>query len=91
MFFQARTEPTDDPELIEYLLNTDMVDMQYEVTRFRPRLTAEFFSQLDKTIGEERFQTEPDEDRLAELDSLRAYLEVINGALSPMKLVFRRR
>lgn len=91
MAFQARTEPTDDPGLIEYLLNTDMVDMQYEVTRFRPRLTPEFFTVLDKTIGEERFQTEPDEDRLAELDSLRAYLEVINGSLNRLRMVCRKR
>eukprot|EP00210_Caulerpa_lentillifera_P002096 g2011.t1 len=83
---EARIEPKDLEGFVEYFLNTDMKDMQYEVTKWRPRLTDEFFAILDKTIGDERFSAEPDEDKLAELDSLRAYLEeaikVIDNAVS---------
>lgn len=68
--------PTELEGFIDYFLDTDMADMQYEVTRFRPKLTQEFFSLLDNVIGSERFSQEPDEDRLNELESLRAYLEV---------------
>ena len=57
-----------------------MDDMQYEVTRYRPKLTPEFFAFLDNYIGTERFSAEPNEDRLAELDSLRAYLEVTSDS-----------
>eukprot|EP00803_Ostreobium_quekettii_P000201 evm.model.scf_1568.1 EVM.evm.TU.scf_1568.1 scf_1568:18732-18905(+) len=41
----------------------------------RPRLTPNFFKHLDKMIGMERFGAKPDQDRLAELDSLREYLQ----------------
>ena len=56
-----------------------MDDMQYEVARWRPKLTKEFFGLLDNTIGSERFASEPNEDRLAELESLRAYLEAVSN------------
>ena len=52
-----------------------MEDMQYEVSRWRPKLTPRFFALLDETIGTERFMESPNKDRLAELESLRAYLE----------------
>jgi hypothetical protein len=49
--------------------------VQWEVARCRPQLTPEFFKQLDTLVGAERFAAKPDEDRLAELDLLRKYLE----------------
>lgn len=43
----------------------------------RPKLTKEFFDKLNDVIGETRFQgVDVDEDRLAELETLRDYLEV---------------
>lgn len=69
-------EPKDLEEFVEYFLNTDMDDMRYEVTRYRPKLTPEFFTYLDKVIGMERFSDDPNQERISELESLRAYLEV---------------
>ncbi len=72
---EARNPPDDHIELIEYLLNTEAEDMQFEMARCRPKLTKEFFKQLDTIIGRERFAPKPDEERVAELDMLRQYLE----------------
>lgn len=55
--------------------------MQYEVARCRPQLTAEFFKQLDTLVGQERFAPKPDEERLAELETLRQYLEEAKEAV----------
>jgi hypothetical protein len=71
----TRSPPGEDnDELVEYFLNTMAEDMEYEVARCRPQLNADFFRQLDKRIGTERFATPPDEDVLAELTTLREYL-----------------
>jgi hypothetical protein len=70
----TRTPPADNDELVEYFLNTMAEDMEYEVARCRPQLNTEFFRQLDKRIGNERFATPPDEEVLAELETLRDYL-----------------
>ncbi|GLI61874.1 hypothetical protein VaNZ11_004384 [Volvox africanus] len=72
---EARNPPDDGLELIEYMLNTDAEDMEFEVARCRPKLTPAFFKQLDSVIGAERFSAKPDQERLAELDTLRQYLE----------------
>ena len=45
------------------------------MARCRPRINAAFFKQLDNLIGQERFAAKPDEERLAELETLRQYLE----------------
>jgi hypothetical protein len=45
--------------------------LQFEVARCRPQLTADFFKQLDTLVGQERFSPKPDEERLAELETLR--------------------
>lgn len=45
----------------------------------RPKLTKDFYDKLDNVIGETRFQgVDVDEDRLAELETLRDYLEVLS-------------
>jgi hypothetical protein len=71
----ARLPPDDPYDLIEYFLDTDAEDMEYEVARCRPLLTADFFATLTKQAGIERVSPQPDEDRLAELDGLREFLE----------------
>lgn len=55
--------------------------LQFEVARCRPQLTAEFFKQLDNLVGQERFAPKPDEERLAELETLRQYLEEAREAV----------
>ncbi|KAG2483075.1 hypothetical protein HYH03_018056 [Edaphochlamys debaryana] len=72
---EARNVPTDDLELIEFMLNTEAEDMEFEVARCRPRFTPAFFAKLSTIIGQERFAAKPDQERLAELDTLRQYLE----------------
>jgi hypothetical protein len=69
-----RTPPTDPHDLVEYFLNMDTEDMEYEVARCRPLMSKDFFAVIDKLAGVERLSTQPDEDRLAELDALREFL-----------------
>ena len=64
-------------ELVEYLLDTPSEDIEFEVARCRPLLDKPFFLALDGMIGAERFAAKPDEDRLAELDTLRQYLDTV--------------
>lgn len=79
---EGRTPPTAVHELVEYFLNTQADDMEYEVARCRPQLTADFFKQLDTMIGAERFAPDGgDEDRLGELELLRQYLEEARDAV----------
>ena len=48
---QSREVPPDDHDLVNFLLDTEAMEMDYEVARCRPRLTAEFFALLDRKIG----------------------------------------
>lgn len=93
---RSQRSPPDEPsELVEYFLNTNAEDMEFEVARCRPKLTPEFFKALDSMIGAERFgapasglvsakqaasedseaKAAASEERLAELELLRQYLE----------------
>lgn len=40
---ESRTPAANDEELVEYFLNTLAEDMEFEVARNRPRLSASFF------------------------------------------------
>ena len=70
----SRTPPEDAHDLVEYFLETEAMDMEYEVARCRPKLDKDFFAVLDKLVGIERLSTAPDEDRLIELETLRDFL-----------------
>lgn len=70
----SREVPDDKYELIEFFLETEATDMNYEVARCRPKLDDEFFTILNKQIGMEQLSLEKDEDKLAELEMLRDYL-----------------
>lgn len=75
---EARAVPEGDPELLEFFLNTEVQEMEYEVARCRPRLTPHFFSVLRAEAGALRFaveQTEERRDRLAELEALEKVLK----------------
>ncbi len=56
-------------------------DMDFEVARCRPLLTPEFFKELNDLVGRERFAPKPDQERLAELETLRDYLEGMSKAV----------
>lgn len=72
---EARALPTRMEDLVEYFLDTEAPEMEFEVARCRPMLEKPFFAHLDKVIGIERFATVPNEDRLAELETLRDYIK----------------
>jgi hypothetical protein len=66
--------PEQPAELVDFFLNCEASDMEFFVARTRERLDKNFFAAIDNAIGEERFLDEPDEDRIAELEGLCAYV-----------------
>lgn len=72
---EARKVPEVMEDLVEYFLDTEAPEMEFEIARCRPMVTPDFFAYLDKRIGLERFSTVPDEERLSELETLRDYLK----------------
>ncbi|KAF5734879.1 hypothetical protein HS088_TW15G00375 [Tripterygium wilfordii] len=76
---QSRVIPDTPAELIEYFLDTEAQEIEYEIARMRPRLNQEFFSHLQFELGQLRFavsKTQDMEDRLIELEALqKAFLE----------------
>ncbi|KAJ4712837.1 Dimethylallyl, adenosine tRNA methylthiotransferase [Melia azedarach] len=74
---QSRDIPDTAAELIEYFLDTEAQEFEFEIARLRPRLDQEFFSHLKFEIGQLRFavsKTEEMEDRLIELEALQKAL-----------------
>lgn len=74
---QARVVPDTPGELIEYFLDTEAQEMEFEIARLRPRLNEEFFTHLKFELGQLRFavsKTENTEDRLLELEALQKAL-----------------
>ncbi|XP_020217847.1 uncharacterized protein LOC109801238 [Cajanus cajan] len=70
---QSRVLPDTPQDLIEYLLDTEAQEIEFEIARMRPRLNQEFFSQLKLELGQLRFavnRTQLMEDRLIELEAL---------------------
>ncbi|PNH11257.1 hypothetical protein TSOC_001880 [Tetrabaena socialis] len=62
---ELRTPPAEHVELIEFMLNTEAEDMEFEVARCRPKFTPAFFKALDSIIGSERFNAKPDQEMAA--------------------------
>ncbi len=48
---QARQPPEKIEDLVEFFLDTEAPEMEFEVARCRPQLTPEFFAYLDRRIG----------------------------------------
>ena len=48
---QARKQPQSHAELVEYLLCTEQLEMEYETARCRPLMTQDFFGFLQEDIG----------------------------------------
>ncbi|KAK9805770.1 hypothetical protein WJX73_007953 [Symbiochloris irregularis] len=71
---EARQRPATQEQLVEYLLNTEAEEMEYETVRCRPLITDEFFTHLGSEIGKQRFASRPDEGKVAELEGLRDFL-----------------
>ena len=71
----ARDPPTAARALVEYFLETETEELEYEVARTRPSLTDDFFREVDAEVGSARFAKTPNEDRVAELEMLRDFLK----------------
>ncbi|KAK9276448.1 hypothetical protein L1049_005981 [Liquidambar formosana] len=74
---QSRRVPDTPAELIEYFLDTEAQEIEYEIARLRPRLNQELFSHLQFELGQLRFsvsKTQDMEDRLIELEALQKAL-----------------
>ncbi|KAJ6712307.1 DIMETHYLALLYL ADENOSINE TRNA METHYLTHIOTRANSFERASE [Salix purpurea] len=75
---QSRVIPDTPEKLIEYFLDTEAQEIEFEIARLKPRLNQEFFSQLQFELGQLRFavsKTEEMEDRLIELEALQKALQ----------------
>ncbi|KAA0039677.1 uncharacterized protein E6C27_scaffold558G00080 [Cucumis melo var. makuwa] len=75
---ESRVTPDNVTGLIEYFLDTEAQDIEFEIARLRPRLNEEFFSHVKLELGELRFavnKTEAMEDRVIELEALQKALE----------------
>lgn len=79
----TRVVPDTPAGLIEYFLDTEAQELEFEIARLRPRLDDEFFSRVKFEIGQLRFavaKTEEMEDRMIELEALqKALLEGIEA------------
>ncbi|KAK4761585.1 hypothetical protein SAY87_029469 [Trapa incisa] len=67
--------------MVEYFLDTEAQEIEFEIARMRLRLDEEFFAHLRMELGQLRFavsKTQDMEDRLIELEALqKALLEGI--------------
>ncbi|KAF5460812.1 hypothetical protein F2P56_020653 [Juglans regia] len=74
---QSRVAPATPEELIEYFLDTEAQEIEFEIARLRRRLNQEFFSHLQFELGQLRFavsKSQDMEDRLIELEALQKAL-----------------
>ncbi|XP_059442868.1 uncharacterized protein LOC132175071 [Corylus avellana] len=74
---QSRVVPDTPEELIEYFLDTEAQEIEFEIAKLRPRLNQAFFSHLQFELGQLRFavsKTQNAEDRLIELEALQKAL-----------------
>ncbi|KAK7309031.1 hypothetical protein RJT34_05453 [Clitoria ternatea] len=85
---QSREVPDTPQDLVEYFLDTEAQEIEFEIARMRPRLNEEFFSHLKFELGQLRFavnKTQNTEDRLIELEALEKALQEGTGAYDKMQ------
>lgn len=85
---ESRKVPETPKELIEYLLDTEAQDFEFEIARMRPRINEEFFSELKSELGQIRFavnKTTAMEDRLVELEALEKAIQEGKEAYDKMQ------
>ncbi|XP_024935239.2 uncharacterized protein LOC107430256 isoform X2 [Ziziphus jujuba] len=84
----SRVVPDTPAQLVEYFLDTEAQEIEFEIARMRTRLNEEFFSHLNFEIGQLRFaasKTEDMEDRLIELEALQKALNEGTEAYDKMQ------
>ncbi|KAH6818096.1 dimethylallyl [Perilla frutescens var. frutescens] len=75
---ESRAIPDTVEELVEYFLDTEAQEIEFEIARLRPRLNEEFFSHVKLELGKLKFavsKTQNMEDRVIELETLQKALE----------------
>lgn len=85
---QSRVVPDTPGDLIEFFLDTEAQEIEFEIARLRPRLNQEFFSHLQFELGQLRFsvsKTQDMEDRLVELEALQKALQEGTEAYDKMQ------
>ncbi|XP_054775916.1 uncharacterized protein LOC129284453 [Prosopis cineraria] len=85
---QSRVVPDTLEELVEYFLDTEAQDIEFEIARMRPSLNEEFFEHLQLELGKLRFavsKTQDMEDRLIELEALQKALQEGTEAYDKMQ------
>ncbi|KAI4372461.1 hypothetical protein MLD38_010688 [Melastoma candidum] len=73
----SRGVPETPAELVEYFLDTEAQEIEFEIARMRPQLNEEFFSHLRLELGQLRFavnKTQDTEDSIIELEALQKAL-----------------
>lgn len=92
---EARIVPDSSPELIEFFLQTEVQEIEYEIARCRPFLNEGFFQTLRTEKGQIRFkerQTSGDLERLGELEALEsALLEGVGAYDRLAETIFSRK
>ncbi|KAG0474926.1 hypothetical protein HPP92_014612 [Vanilla planifolia] len=74
---EARLPPKSNESLVEYFLDTEARDIEFEIARMRPRLTKDFFDHLQIELAKLRFaisRTKEMEERLVELEAMQKVL-----------------
>ncbi|CAA6666821.1 unnamed protein product [Spirodela intermedia] len=85
---ESRAVPDTIPELIEFFLDTEARELEYEIARLRPRLTKEFFDHVQLELSQLRFavsRTKEMEDRLIELEAMQKVLQEGTEAYDKMQ------
>lgn len=85
---EARVAPDTVEGLVEYFLDTDARELEFEVSRLRPRLNKEFFDHLKLELGQLRFavsRTKEMEDRVVELEAMQKVLLELTEAYDKME------
>ncbi|XP_039139218.1 uncharacterized protein LOC120276524 [Dioscorea cayenensis subsp. rotundata] len=74
---EERVVPETNEGLVEYFLDTEARELEFEIAKLRPRLNEEFFDHLRLELGQIRFavsRTKEMEDRLIELEAMQKVL-----------------
>ncbi|XP_020585647.1 uncharacterized protein LOC110028230 [Phalaenopsis equestris] len=74
---EARMPPENKEGLVEYFLETEARDIEFEIARLRPRLTKDFFEHVRIELAKLRFavaRTKEMEDRVIELEAMQKVL-----------------
>ncbi|PKA54183.1 hypothetical protein AXF42_Ash000016 [Apostasia shenzhenica] len=74
---EARVAPETNEGLVEYFLDTEARDIEFEIAKLRPRLNKDFFDHIQLELGNLRFaisRTEEMDDRLLELEAMQKVL-----------------